>query len=392
MRTLTSLVLALLVSAAAPASAQQDPDPAVFDQVWKLVDRHFYDRKFGGKDWRAIGDRYRKLAAACETRAAQHQLINRMLGELETSHLALVQGEVYKTFFVPELRGSKTVRAGIELAKIDGKLFVFRLYEGEPAAEHVKLGDELVAINGEPAVSSPLLLDAGNDPGIPGDPHYVIRAQAEQLALSVRRQAGAEPVVVKFTPRPTSMVTATAASVRVIDRGGWKLGYIHIWHVMSPRIAQLLIDALEGPLADCDGMILDIRGRGGRPDTMNRVMGAFHGRAAIWKRPVICLVDEASRSAKDVMAHNWKRLGIGPLVGRKTAGAVVGSTFVPLRDGSYLMLAFRNMDFLAGGVRLEGNGVVPDVVVPSKLPYAQGRDGILERGIEVLLPRLRRRY
>jgi carboxyl-terminal processing protease len=379
--------------AGAPAEATE-PDLALFDQVWSLVDRHFVDRRFGGKDWRQIGEQYRERYRQAPDPRQQRALINAMLGELGASHCVLLAPGVYETYFAPELRGGLTPRAGFELVLHQQRYLVHRLYEGSPATRAgLRLGDEVLAIGEHATAESPDLVDPGNDPGIPGEPHYVVRAQLDApLRLTIRSRAEQPAREVSFQPVASSQVEASRASVRVIDHEGWKLGYLHLWHFMSPEIARILEHALTGPLAACDGLLLDIRGRGGRPDVMQRIFANFEGKQRRWDRPVVCLIDEASRSAKDVFAYNWRQRAVGPLVGRRTAGAVLGSTLMPLRDGSYLLLAVVNVDGLAGGVRLEGHGVEPDIAVPRELQYLEGRDPILEMGREVLLQRIRRTY
>src|SRR5688572_32941693 len=87
-----ALIVLLIIAFAAPAGAEmtphQKPDIAVFDQVWRLVDQHFYDRDFRGHDWRALRDRYRPLAEAAPGDDAQAKVISDMLAELGASHTA----------------------------------------------------------------------------------------------------------------------------------------------------------------------------------------------------------------------------------------------------------------------------------------------------------------
>jgi carboxyl-terminal processing protease len=96
------------------------------------------------------------------------------------------------------------------------------------------------------------------------------------------------------------------------------------------------------------------------------------------------LVNEGSRSAKEILAFGFQQYRIGPVVGAKTAGAVVAGSPFLMQDGSLLYLAVANV-FVDGEHRLEGAGVTPDIVVPFTLEYAQGADPQKERAIEVAL-------
>src|SRR5688572_3817186 len=79
----------LLAAGAGQAWAAQTDYPALFDQVWKTVDEGFYDPTFGGRNWRAIGDRYRARLPSVRDDKAFRALADEMLGELKVSHLHL---------------------------------------------------------------------------------------------------------------------------------------------------------------------------------------------------------------------------------------------------------------------------------------------------------------
>ena len=100
-----------------------------------------------------------------------------------------------------------------------------------------------------------------------------------------------------------------------------------------------------------------------------------------WRRPVVVLVDEGTRSGKEVVTYGLKRQGVR-VVGTRTAGALLAGRGFLLRDGSLLVLAVA--DVRVEGERLEGRGVMPDVVVPFRLPYAAGRDPQLEAALAEL--------
>ena len=97
-----------------------------------------------------------------------------------------------------------------------------------------------------------------------------------------------------------------------------------------------------------------------------------------WRKPIVVLVDEGTRSNSEVLACAIKRRGF-TLIGKKTAGAVLGGRAYLLPDNSLLMLA-------AGTVRvddevLEGKGVMPDEIVETLVPYAMGDDPQLHAAI-----------
>lgn len=369
--------------------ARQDPDIKVFDEAWKVVKTNFYDKKLRGVDWDAMKEKYRPDAEKAKTQHELHEVINRMIGELKASHCALIEGDVYRDNIAPEFAGKLTVRPGFELSALEGGHFVTAVYEKGPADKSgLKLGDRVVTIDGKEPGKTDAVVDAGSDPGIPGHPHFVVRVkEGEALKLVVERAKGGKTMRIDVMPEEISQNKASRDSARVVERGGKKIGVIHLWHFMAAPMVKAYRDALANELADVDGLILDIRGRGGSPTVIQQVMQI----SKALKKPLVCLIDEGSRSAKEVFAWQWRRDGVGPLVGVKTAGAVLGSTFFKLSDGSQLLLAVMNVDNLAGGVKLEGVGVEPDFPVERDLRYAAGRDEILEKGLEVMGKKLKPR-
>jgi carboxyl-terminal processing protease len=193
--------------------------------------------------------------------------------------------------------------------------------------------------------------------------------------------------------RPWNHVEAVRASARTRLAGpDLRLGYVRLYHLLSDEVVDLLAELLVSrPLVEADGIVLDIRGRGGVPSAVERTIELFdhHTKSGpVFGRPVVVVTDGETRSAKEVLAWSWKELALGPIVGERTRGAVIGAKFVPLPDGAWLLLAHTDMRCLTAGTVLEGRGVEPDIPVKDDLPYAAGRDLLVERAEAVLLERL----
>lgn len=371
-------------------------DTEIFDEAWAKVREKFYDPDLHGVDWEAVRDEYRPQAEAIEGADAEYDVIRRMLGELKASHTTIVSKTVYRDHFECEMNGRKVPQAGVELAQIDGKFFVLSVLEGSHADRAgVRKGDRVLRINGVKPLESGLLLDAGGDPGMPGPAHYFLDVPSDgQYAMALQSSRGESAREVSFEATRTNMVSASGKSVRVLESGDHRLGYIHLWHFLNNDIAGHFDRALAGPFRECDGLVLDIRGRGGNIWVAERVLarlrkrGSTFFRGGRWKKPVVLLIDENSRSAKEIFAWKFRKERLGPVVGRKTPGAVLGCNFFEMKDGSVLLLPVMDVPSLTDGVRLEGVGVEPTVHVTEPDLYSGGRDRILDEGVRQLVRKI----
>lgn len=405
---LLSLTMVLGAGAAPPtAFAVGQPQTDVFEQVRRTVAERFFDPDLNGVDWQALAKKYAPLAAAAPTREEKAAVINAMLGELKTSHTRLFTPDepaYYQMLgvFLPRNdslgRRLKAVGAesephysgiGIFTRKIDGETFVSAVLDGGPAAKAGLLaGDRLIEADGKPFHATRSFAGKANQP----------------VKLLVQRSPDpASRMEITVSPKTfdgrTMFLDAMKASIQVIERDGRRIGYVHVWSYAGEQYQEMLERALlYGRLKDADALILDVReGWGGAsPEYLNiftpraismttqgRNRGPYTFRSG-WSKPVVLLVNENTRSGKELLAYGFRRHGIGPVVGSKTAGAVVAGTLYVMDDGSLLYLAVSDVH-VDGDVRLEGVGVTPDIEVPSALAYAQGADPQKDRAIAVAL-------
>lgn len=389
------------------SSAQNSPYLATFNEVWQEVNENFFDPNFNGVDWKAKREEYKNQVKQAQSIEETTVVINQMLAELNTSHTRFYsnldpayyqllgifnQGSFRKELkkFFPNGKLDYT-GIGIFTKDINGKTFITGILDGSPAAKvGLKVGDEVLAVDGKPYQPIQSFVD-----------------KAEQ-AVKISIQRTPDPttreeltVIPKKLNPDTLFVEAMRESIKIRDRAGKKIGYIHIWSYAGDQYQELLVDEISyGKLKDADGLILDLRdGWGGaQPSYLNiftekvPVLTQIYRDGnkikldAQWRKPVVILVNQGSRSGKEILAYGFKKYGIGKLIGMKTAGAVVGGRAFLLEDGNLLYLAV--VDVLVDGERLEGKGVIPDIEVPFPLEYAQGKDPQVDRAVEVLLEQL----
>lgn len=390
----------------APLFASTPSRTEVFEQVWQTVKDNFFDPKLRGVDWDAMRQRYGEEAAEADSAEEFATIVNRMLSELKTSHTRYYTreepeyyqlagifwsfvGEKLKPFMregVPHYRG-----IGISTAVIDGKTFVRAVLDGAPAAAGgLRVGDQIIDVDGKPF-----------------HPIRSFEKADEPVQMRVQRTPDVASVtVLPVTPKvldpATMFLDAMKASVQVIDKDGIKVGYVHVWSYAGEVYQEQLEDELSGRLRDADGLVLDLRdGWGGAnpnylwpfvapPLIITSIArdGKRSDYQTAWTKPVCLVVNEGSKSGKEVFAYYFRKARRGPIIGSRTAGAVMaGSPFV-MADGSLLYLAVS--DGLLDGKRPEGVPVVPDVEIPFKLEYAEGSDPQKTAAINTIVKTVRR--
>jgi len=400
------LALGLLTVTLGPASFPAEArtaqtDSQVFDEAWRIVRDKFYDRNLKGLDWTAVGDRHRTDYDNAKTDAERSAAINGMLAELgashthhytrdETAYYELADIFSYKLRHdIPKFFADKTIAysgIGMFTKAIDGKTFVSAVFPGLPADKAgLELGDEIVSADGAPF-----------------EPVGSFRGKAGgTVALKVRRTETGPLIDVAVEPKQIepgeTFEAALKDSARVIEANGRRIGYVRIWSYADNDYQKALEDVLsDGKLKDVDALVWDLRGGwgGAQPQYLNVFNpygptmtltgrdGAAHVVNYRWKKPVALLIDNGTRSGKEVLAYGFKKNGFGPVVGERSAGALLAATAFLLSDGSLLILAVE--DASVDGERLEGKGVEPTIPVPFDIRYAAGKDPQLDKAVEVL--------
>jgi len=371
-------------------------EPAgLFESVARTLERRFYDKEFRTLELPAIADRYRAAADACETLAEERAVVHDFLANIPASHLALVSRTTYDHMFA-ELSGRGSATFGFQLVELEGQYYVDWVFEGGPAERAgLRRGDQVIAIEGV-APGESVRLDWRSDDAALPDPaiHEILGVDGESLEFTVRPAPGEE---VRRTVRAMvySGMDAARASARIVESGPYRFGYVHFWYIPFMGPSGLLKELFADRFADCDGLIVDLRGRGGAVTEVGALLNLLDPQEGQWRRPLVLLTHAETRSAKEVIAYQLRRKNACFVVGETTAGAVIPATFADVGHDTMLMFpAFT----LPGHTRLlEGIGVTPDIEVAGPLPFAGGRDPIFRAGIIALdewcraLPALRRR-
>jgi carboxyl-terminal processing protease len=411
-RELLALAAGAAALAACPAGAQSSSESeglqaaansADFDQVWELVRDRFYDPRLNGLDWQAARTRYRPQAIAASSREEAAVAINEMLSELGASHTHYYTTGDPAYYQLADIFAGALEHHGLRRLFPDsevaypgigafteansGGVFVTGVIEDSPAhTAGVLVGDEILSADDRPF--RPVESFRGKV-GVP-------------VSLKIRRAPGAAPIAINVTPadlHPEEMfLRGLKASARVIRAGeNARIGYVHVWSYASHRYQSALEELIgEGALKDADALIWDLRGGWG--GAQPQYLDLFNPRAPTmqvkdrngetglvdvkWRKPVAMLINQGTRSGKEVLAYGFKEYRLGELIGQRTEGAVLAATAFLIGDDGLLLLAVE--DVLVDGQRLEGVGVEPTIEVKFDSRYAAGADPQLDRAVEVL--------
>jgi carboxyl-terminal processing protease len=387
MARLFAAVWATVMGAAAtPAQARPDARHlALGDEIVALVRDNFVDAA-RAQSW---AKQHRGYGATIHEPSAFAARTNDLLSELATSHTAFYprggdEHAMLSAVFEEGLKAKPVYASlGIDLARTPGGLFVRRVFPGGAGeAAGVQRGDRIVSIDGKTRAGQPVRL--------------VVQRSPQQPTIELRA------VPKRVDPKHEWLAMQRLGS-KIVERGGERIGYHPMFSCAGAEHEAALRDGLAGDLASAAGLVLDFRdGWGGcRPELVNLFspvaptvtsVGRAGNRAttsAAWQRPVVLLVNAGSRSGKEVVAAALKRHRLALLVGERTAGAVMTGKVFELSDGSLLYLAVAEV--LVDGQRLEGAGVAPDVTIPDRLEYAQGKDPQLDRAIDLAVDLVRKR-
>ncbi len=359
---------------------------AKFDHAWRLLRDNFYDEGMHGTDWEALRDVYRPRAVQCVLNTDFNDVVRRMLGELSASHLGIWGPWSYeRTAYTGELGilpGTFPAGGGIRVDSV---------IPGSPAhmgAERLYPGDIILSIDGVPVgmnenLYAPLQLTAGR-----------------KVTLQVAGSGGTREVELE----PTSAWRIwqleyeewVARNRRMVSEfSGDRVGYLHIPAMNQEAVEEFRRDLYAEGL-DREAMIVDIRGNGGG-STHDQILESLgrpayassRGRSGrgtieplgVWRGPLVLIVDQTCYSDAEIFAAAWKEMGLGPVVGTATYGAVIGTVDVNLADGTSFRLPGTGW-YTLSGLNLENNGVTPDLeVIALPSDYGIGVDRQLETAV-----------
>lgn len=372
-----------------------------YEEAGRIIRSYFWEPGMCGIDWDAVLDQYRPLVERVASPDEFADLLREVLGELGTSHAYVTAAR--RNEGPPHYQRAQGL-LGANFVRRDGHWTVRRILPGDSsdsrarsplAGTGIRQGAVLTHVDGRPVdpVTGPYPLLAGSG----GTTVELTFTPAEGEADRARRVA-VVPLVDDRPLRYQDWVAKRRAVVRELSGG--KCGYLHIPDMGGSGWAQFNRDLRME--VSRPALIVDVRGNAGGHiselviEKLTRtILGWDLTRDAqpvsytsnAPRGPVVALADEATSSDGDMITAAFKLLRLGPVVGQRTWGGVVGMTGRHrLGDGTVITVPMNAAWFDAYGWSVENHGVAPDLeIMRTPLDWAEGRHAQMDDAVQLAL-------
>ncbi len=378
----------------------------IFNEVWRRYRDWFYVPNMHGFDWVALREQYKPLLQHVQHRSDLNYVIGEMIAELTIQHAYIEGGD----FTIPPRPRSGLPGARFELDPQAGRYRVAKIFQGEneedlyrsPLTEigvNIKVGDYVLAIDGEELkgtddiyrllrnkADNPVSLTVNTTPSLPGSRIVSYRPITDESNL----------IYLDWVDRNRHKVDQAT---------GGRVGYIHIPDMGANGIREFI--KWYYPQIRKEGLIVDVRANGGGNVSRmlierlrRKLLGLNYSRSddeantypdGVFTGPMVAILDGNSASDGDIFPYMFRKAGLGPLVGKRSWGGVVGiQGRGALIDGGQVFVPGSGLTDENGNWVIEGYGVDPDIDVDNDpKSEIEGRDLQLERSIAEVMARLK---
>lgn len=379
----------------------------MFAEAWRLQRDYFWAENMSGVDWPAVYARYAPLVQRVASRAELSDLFWEMQGELGTSHAYELGGE----YRAGPHYGQGYLGVDWHYDVGTDRYRLTRIIEGDPAESressplagpglNVHAGDAVLAVNGQRV-------------GRRRSPQELLVNQAGcelQLTIEDAENGEVRTISVKALSserwaRYREWVEENRRKVHELSQG--RVGYIHIPDMGQSGFAEfhrsflaeydapaLLIDVRWNSGGDVSGLLLHKLARHRLGYDFPRWATPLPYPAESPRGPMVALTDEHAGSDGDIFCHSFKLMRLGPLVGKRTWGGVIGYAHGHrLVDGTMITEPEYSFWFRDVGWNVENYGTDPDIEVDiTPQDYLRGTDTQLERAVEEALSQMNLGY
>ncbi len=378
----------------------------IFWEAWRMERDFFYDPAMHGLDWKAVGRRYGELIDGASCPQDVTYVVGELIGELGTSHTYVYGRDLRR---MAERVSVGMLGADYELDPASNRYRIARIYRVPRwtagivpplarAGVDVHEGDYLLSVNGVPVWGDRDVYAAFQ--GLAGQ-------QVELKVASDPSGKGARIVrtVAMGGEGRLRYLDWVEHNRRVVDRlSGGKVGYIHLPDTYLGS-AEMFPAQFYGQTTK-EGLVIDGRFNGGGLDPYIFLERLARNPLSYWTRRnshdqvtpwmvtrahMALVTNRYAGSGGDELPMEFRELGLGPIIGTRTWGGLVGvSMFISMVDGGELTAPDYRIYTPEGHWTVENEGVSPDVEVwldPARV--AEGHDDQLEKAVDVVLEAIR---
>ena len=378
----------------------------IFNEVWRRYRDWFYVSNMHGYDWAALREQYKPMLKYVGHRSDLNYVISEMISELTVQHAYIDGGD----FQIPPRPRSGLPGARFELDQQAGRYRISKIFGGENAEDiyrspltevgvNASVGDYVLAIDGEELKAT-------------DDPYRLLRNKADnpvQLTLNKTptmqgaRTVSYRPITDEQNLIYLDWVDHNREKVSKATNG--RVGYLHVPDMGAAGIREFI--KWYYPQLRKEALIVDVRANGGGNVSRmlierlrRKVLSLGYARTneeattypdGVFLGPMVAILDENSASDGDIFPAMFREAGLGPLIGKRSWGGVVGITNRgQLIDGGVVNVPEFGFANKNGEWIIEGYGVDPDIEVdndPQSL--IAGKDPQLERAIAEMMAKLK---
>ena len=369
---------------ATPTPIQSPDFKDAWTKIQTSISQRFYARETRKAEMERLFAKYGPIASGAKSKEDFDKSVNAMIAEFGDSHFALLTDEDQGYYMMDNLANpngaAEMPQIGIWARPKGSGYEAMMVVEGSEAwAAGVRKGDELKSIDGQPYQP---ILSLKSKVGSKVKLEFVKAGQTKTVECEVKSGKGLQ-----------FFLQGTRDSAQVFEQDGKKIGYIHLWTQANDDFRNTLKAAVMGRLRNTDAFILDLRdGFGGRPENffepffmpdvkVDYKVGSVLQQTSLGygsDKPMVVLINEGSRSAKEVSSFMFKKSHRAVLIGSTTAGHVLGTFPSRVNDWAYLEIPMAEVT--ADGQTLEKVGVSPDIRVSPEYD-ASGKDLVVQAAL-----------
>jgi tricorn protease len=375
----------------------------IYNETWRIERDFFYDPHYHGLDLAKVKKKYEPYLEGIASRQELTYLFQECLGEMTVGHMFVGGGET------PEPKKVKGGLLGADYSLENGRYRIAKVYDGEnwnpglqaPLTQpgvNAKAGDYILAVNGrdlnsrdniysffeETAGKQVVLKIGANADGKDAREVTVVPVESEENLRHLAWIEGNRRAVDQATGGRVAYVYVPNTA------GGGYTSFNRYFFSQVGKEAVIVDERFNegGQLAD---YIIDYLRRPVTSKVVTREGHDWSSPTEAIYGPKVMIINEMSGSGGDALPWYFRKAGLGPLVGKKTWGGLVGIGGYPLLlDGGYVTAPRAAIYGLKGEWEVENHGIAPDFEVDlDPAAYRQGHDAQLDKAIEVVMQQLK---